>query len=487
MTCPPEQPRKRTLSPLTNNFYADWRAQHLRQWLLREGAEPPPEKLLQLVWFHQRLQRDQLTTLDGRAVRVLHPGFWNREAGPDFRGAMVRLGSEAPQSGDVEVDLHSSGWRAHKHAGNPNYQNVLLHVVWQTETPTDLPTLPLCGRLDAPIDDLMLWLGGEESSGFPPALAGQCVAPLRSLASDKLDELLRQAALVRLQSKAAWLAARARQAGWEQALWEGLFRALGYKRNVWAMQLLGELRPALHPAGESPDALTLLARLLGVGGLLPAQLTGAQAGTDQYLRQLWDGWWRERESFSELALPRALWCFAGIRPGNHPHRRLALAAHWLAAGDLPAKLERWCLATVADARLADSLLEVLQAGADDAFWTRHWNLRGAPMAKPQPLLGVTRATDLAVNVILPWLWVRAGEGRNGPLQREMERRFLAWPAAEDNVVLKLARQRLLGGARPAALRSAAGQQGLMQIVRDFCERSNAVCEQCRFPELVREF
>jgi hypothetical protein len=85
------------------------------------------------------------------------------------------------------------------------------------------------------------------------------------------------------------------------------------------------------------------------------------------------------------------------------------------------------------------------------------------------------------------LWVRAGEGSNGPLQREMERRFLAWPAAEDNVVLKLARQRLLGGARPAVLRSAAGQQGLMQIVRDFCERSNAVCEQCRFPELVREF
>jgi hypothetical protein len=25
----------------------------------------------------------------------------------------------------------------------------------------------------------------------------------------------------------------------------------------------------------------------------------------------------------------------------------------------------------------------------------------------------------------------------------------------------------------------------LQIVRDFCEHSNAVCEQCRFPELVR--
>ncbi|HUZ08452.1 MAG TPA: hypothetical protein VMV89_13320, partial [Candidatus Paceibacterota bacterium] len=102
-----------------------------------------------------------------------------------------------------------------------------------------------------------------------------------------------------------------------------------------------------------------------------------------------------------------------------------------------------------------------------------------------PLLGDTRVTDLAVNVILPWLWIRAVEGKNKNIQCEVERRFFAWPAAEDNSVLKLARQRLLGTANARALKTAAAQQGLMQIVRDFCEHSNAVCENCRFPELVR--
>jgi hypothetical protein len=101
------------------------------------------------------------------------------------------------------------------------------------------------------------------------------------------------------------------------------------------------------------------------------------------------------------------------------------------------------------------------------------------------LLGAARLTDLAVNVVLPWLWVRAREGGNEKFQREVERRFFAWPAAEDNSVLKLARQRLLGVGKTRALNSAAAQQGLMQIVRDFCEHSNAVCEHCRFPELVR--
>jgi hypothetical protein len=135
---------------------------------------------------------------------------------------------------------------------------------------------------------------------------------------------------------------------------------------------------------------------------------------------------------------------------------------------------------------AESLLEILQIERDD-FWLWHWTIRSPRLQKAQPLLGATRVTDLAVNVILPWLWIRAAEGKNSKLQRKIEQRFNAWPAAEDNSVLRLARQRLLGGAGRRALKTAAEQQGLMQIVRDFCEHSNAICENCRFPELVSQF
>jgi hypothetical protein len=51
--------------------------------------------------------------------------------------------------------------------------------------------------------------------------------------------------------------------------------------------------------------------------------------------------------------------------------------------------------------------------------------------------------------------------------------------------LKLARQRLLGTSSEKNLKTAAAQQGLIQIVRDFCEHSNATCDSCKFPELVR--
>jgi hypothetical protein len=419
-------------------------------------------------------------------VRVLHPGFWNREAGPDFRGAMIQFNDEPPRSGDVEIDLHRGDWHGHQHDRNPNFKSVMLHVVWEEDQAGDRRTLALKPVLDSPLSELALWLGSEAAGAYPVELLGQCCAPLRGLSAEGLDDLLRQAAFIRMQTKAAHLQARARQAGWEQALWEGLFRALGYKQNLWPMQRLAELRSRLCPEGTKLAVPTLQARLLGAGGLLPDELTGARSRADSYLRRLWDSWWRERDGFEDCTLPRVLWKFSSLRPANHPQRRLALAAHWLGDNKLPARLEAWCIRPLDRAHQMAALLEVFQVPQDD-FWSRHWTLRSRPMGKPQPLLGATRVTDLAMNVVLPWLWIRAVEGRNEGLREEMEQRYFAWPAAQDNSVLRLARQRLLGEASARFFRSAALQQGLLQIVRDFCEHSNALCAECRFPELVRQW
>jgi hypothetical protein len=517
------------------DFYAAWRSQCRATDVLRDKDGFPAEHLLQAVWRHQRLRRDQLKTLDGKVLRVLHPGFASAEGGPDFRGAVIQIGDEAPRSGDVEIDLRSNGWHAHGHDRNPNFKNVILHVVWETlgvppsggdptknrlkaELQTDHPpTLPLCDSLDAPLGELSQWLENESTANFPEELRGKCSAPLRELTEPQLAVLLRQAARVRLEAKAAQFSARARHAGWEQALWEGLFRALGYKHNAWPMQNLAESRMFWSPGAKSPFAFQ--ARLFGVSGLLPVELTRSQKSSDSYLRRVWDCWWRERDAFADCTLPRAVWKFHGLRPANHPQRRLALAAHWLADVNLISKIEKWCAAgTIRERRrpasvpslieaadspagrqrsqktsgcdnaekLLSSLHEILQVERDE-FWSWHWTFKSARLAKPQPLLGGTRATDLAVNVILPWLWIRAVEGKNAALQLEIERRYFDWPAAEDNSVLKLARQRLLGTSNRRALRNAAEQQGLMQIVRDFCAHSNAICEDCRLPAMAGEF
>ena len=466
-----------------SNFYARWRVQNGIVAALREGDEPPPERLLQAVWQHQRIRRDNLTASDGRSVRILHPGFLSREGGPDFRGAIVQFENELPRSGDIEVDLRSNGWQAHGHDRNPTFKNVILHVTWEEErtNKSPHPVLTLSKRLDAPVNELNTWLGTEASESLPPTLRGLCNAPLRELTGEQLASLLNEAGWVRFCSKANQFQARARQSGWEQSLWEGLFRALGYKHNPWPMQCLAEKKSRWF--GRGLDAEDLQSRLLGLSGLLPDELTRTQKSADTYLSRMWNQWWRERDEYADCTLPRALWKLHGQRPANHPQRRLALAAHWLSTDDLPGKVTRWCAAAETGKQAEASLLKLLQS--PDDFWAWHWTMRSPRLKRAQPMLGAARVTDVAVNVILPWLWARAAEGKNEKVQRDLQERFFSWPAAEDNSTLKLARQRLLEDTRAGVLKTAAMQQGLIQIVRDFCDRSNAVCDHCRFPELVK--
>ncbi len=463
-----------------NNFYEEWRQHGVAGGSLRDADPTPPEKLLQQIWLHQRIHRDGITTIDGQSVRILHPGFWNHEAGPDFRNAIVQFGNDPPRVGSVEIDLSPSFWQSHGHESNPRYRDVILHVVWQGSKPTQgRATLLLKPLLDAPLEELALWFAAEELPG-PQASIGKCSAPLRNLKGESITELLRQAAQVRLHRKATQLQARARETGWEQALWEFALSALGYKHNRWPMRRLAELNPWL--SGNSKNPQSLEARLLGLGNLLPRE---SKAGSVHlHLRELWDVWWREADAVRSLILPRESWCMAGLRPVNQPVRRLALAAGWLAEGRMIPRLERWLEQSLPDEALPRTL-EAAFAVAPHPFWQSHWTFRSSIQGTPQPMLGLTRATDLAINVVLPWLWMRAVASQNDSLRRVAEHRYFAWPASQDNATLKLARLRLLGETKSALFKTSSAQQGLLQIAQDFCNHSNALCEGCPFPELVQ--
>src|SRR5271156_4869405 len=150
------------------NVYATWRVPAAPPPALRDENDAPSERLLQAVWQHQRLRRDRLKTTAGKSVRIFHPGFISVEGGPDFQDAIIQTGDESPQAGDVEIDLRSAGWRAHGHDKNKNFQNVILHVVWDEEVhgsklrvQSSPEVLSLKNVLDASLAELSLSLENE--------------------------------------------------------------------------------------------------------------------------------------------------------------------------------------------------------------------------------------------------------------------------------------------------------------------------------------
>ena len=112
---------------------------------------PVSERLVQAIWYDQRLQKDKLQTADGRALRVIAPGQWNLEAGPDFLRATLEFDNGPPHTGDVEIHLVEADWKSHGHTGDPAYRNVILHVVlWKSKGDREPDRLQSCGILWLP-------------------------------------------------------------------------------------------------------------------------------------------------------------------------------------------------------------------------------------------------------------------------------------------------------------------------------------------------
>ena len=86
------------------------------------------EQLLQYVWKHKILPLSDLATTDGRDVEIIDPGLHNRNSGPDFFNAKLRIG-ETMWVGNVEIHEHSKDWFRHGHDTDPAYDNVVLQVL----------------------------------------------------------------------------------------------------------------------------------------------------------------------------------------------------------------------------------------------------------------------------------------------------------------------------------------------------------------------
>ena len=91
------------------------------------------EDFLYYLW-ENRLLKGSLTTDQGKTVEIIHPGYRNKDSGPDFLEAKIQIGNEL-WAGHVEIHIKSSDWNRHGHQHDKAYRNVVLHVVYEYDTP----------------------------------------------------------------------------------------------------------------------------------------------------------------------------------------------------------------------------------------------------------------------------------------------------------------------------------------------------------------
>lgn len=270
------------------------------------GPYPFSEKLLQKVWLLGFFETRTARLVDGRRLEVLAPGKWNLLGGPDFLGARLAIdGREI--IGDVEVHFHAGDWDAHGHARDPAYDHVVLHVVLY-EPPRDRPVPRTSQGTSLAQFALLPWLhcnleefaSDDAIEAITHRRSVHLAEELLALGPAERRRRIHQAAEVRWKQKLHFAEIRLARLGWEGACHHTALEILGYRFNRAPMLAVAER----HALSEFAAGKLTLADLWG---------TAEHA-------------WRRH----------------GVRPANHPSRRLQQYLAWTAAvPDWPSRWLAW--------------------------------------------------------------------------------------------------------------------------------------------------
>ena len=394
------------------------------------------ESALAALWSRAHTLADALITEGGNRMRVIYPGRPSARAGPDFRDAVLLDEAGATVTGDVELHTSAPGWYAHGHDADPNYNGVVLHVVFSpkghADTRQQSKALAPIISLEAVADDL--------ESADPNTVSDlPDIGVLRS--SPNIAATLDVAGDARFFAKSHGFALDIREMGADEALYLGLMDALGYASNRKPFRALAQRVPygvltKLRSEPPTTRTLAVKALLLGASGLLskvgdaedPAQLRRLHRRLSKHLhkpkRQL-----NERD-----------WHLFRVRPSNHPVRRVIGMAHIVSN----------CL----DDGIAAAFAAALSQDGAKAL---------TASMEHRPYIGKARARDMLINIALPFLHSYAVEQGNGELAHATQAAYATAPKLQDNEITREMR-RLCNLGEEVKL-TARRQQGLIHLYK----------------------
>jgi hypothetical protein len=455
-------------APLAERYQQLRDRARVRERALFPATIEPNELELQARWFAGEFGRT-FRSVCGREVEVVQFGVWNREAGPDFTSAAVRVDDGEVLTGAIEFDLADRSWESHGHATNPAFDDTVLHVFVRGSEQTFF-TRTASHRNVLQVRVSLEDLAESFSANVPLARPGRCQAPLNGLPGERVITVIEGAAQFRLQRKAARLRRLIDTHGRDEALFQELAIALGYKQNKLPFALLAQRLPLQLLRSYADDAEALL---FGLAGFLETpDLSVFEGSTRAYVRALWDRWWKHRDAMQRLILPRELWKLGGARPLNHPQRRL---------GALTAIAHEWPRITrsLGEPHAAAAAKQLLN-GLEHEFWQQHYTLTSDSAPKQMALIGSSRIAEIQANVLLPFF--SSGGADIWP-------EYSRLPLQLTNRRVETAATRLFGSdpRRQQFIRTVAHQQGLLQIYEDFCLQDHSDCTACPFPEQMQKW
>ena len=421
------------------------------------------EELLHYVWKHKLLPLTELQTTDGRVIEILDPGLHNRNAGPDFFNAKVKIGGTL-WVGNVEIHMKSSDWYRHGHDRDAHYNNVVLHVVTladmeaKTQDGNYLPQMVL--QIPQPLkgnyEELL------HNDQYPP-----CYRIIPDLTRLTVHSWMAALQTERLEQKTEAIQRRVDQCdgSWEDAYFVTLARNYGFGINGEAFEQWA-LNVPLRAVGKHRDDLFQIeAIFMGQAGLLQLESIPeryqADALNEGYFAKLRNEYLYLAHKFTLTPMSYEPWQFLRLRPQNFPHIRIAQLANLY--------YERKAgLSVLLECETLEQLRQLLQTHVTP-YWETHF-LFGAESPQSSKKTSISSANLLIINTAIPMLFA-VGRHRQNEKYCDRAFDFLEQLKAEDNHIIRMWK------ACGLEVNTAGDSQALIQLKKQYCDKRD--CLRCR--------
>lgn len=371
------------------------------------------EKLFQFIWQNRHFNLRNLATTTGQKIEIIKSGILNLHQGPDFLNGKLKIG-ETLWAGSIELHLKSSDWQKHNHSKDPNYDNVILHVVFENDKDLKLniPTLELKGRISAN-------LLGRYSEFMQSTLFIPCQSQIINTDPLVFSSWKERMLVERLEQKVSQILIllESNKYHWEEVFWWMLAANFGMKVNSSSFEKIARTIPLKILTKHKFQLIELEALLLGQAGLLDTYFEDSYA----ILLKREYKFLKKKYNLEKVHYPLY---FLRMRPANFPTIRLAQLAALI-------NRSNHLFSLIKNEKDLNIIMSYFNVEAND-YWHYHYHL-GEETSFKRKFIGKEKVRNIMINTIIPILFTYAKVNKIESI-KEQTLNWLSKIAAEKNKV-----------------------------------------------------
>ena len=404
------------------------------------------ERLLHFIWQNKLFNTKDLKTLNGSELQILDFGKYNTDGGPDFWNAKIKI-DDVILIGNIELHIHASDWKLHKHEQDKKYNNVILHVIYFNDEPvSNLPSLELNGRIPAVLldkyEDMML--------SQKDLICENLFDTIDEFTFENWKERL---VIERMERKSAEILENLKlnNNDWEQTCYQLLGKYFGSHINKEPFELLTRFLNYKILLKHKEDVFQLEALLFGVAGFLNKDFV------EIYPRELKQEYEFLKHKYDLKQIQEHHWQFLRIRPVSFPTIRIAWFAKVMQQMPL--------LNTILESKEENHFLDNIEVSE---YWNEHYVLDKLSKHKSKTL-GEDFKSILKINVFAPVLFAY-GKHRNDDSYTDKAFQLLYQIHGESNTKTKIFE------STKFKHENAFDTQAMIELYDNYCTRKR--CLEC---------